>query len=532
MSALPASVDVIVVGGGNAGFAAATAAAEAGAKDVILVDKCPEEWVGGNTYFTAGGYRAVHGGLSDLLPLVNNVDEPTSTKIDLDPYTPADFRRDIDRICGGRSDPALTQVLIDDSNDTVKWLHKHGVRFQLSFNRQSFFVDGRYKFWGGMALKTDQGGKGLVEDHRKAAAKVGVKVFFSTPVTELHVDQLRGSITGVTVQHNGLPTSIQAKAVILAAGGFEASPTMRAKYLGPGWDMASVRGTPYNTGDLLEIAVRDAAAERVGHWSGCHATCWDANAPKNQGDRQITNEFTKSGYPLGVMVNSAGERFVDEGVDYRNYTYAIFGRAILQQPNSFVFQVWDKKTIPWLRSEEYRDEIVERITANSIEELAKKLSSKGLTNEDNFVKTLKDYNHAVHAYTAENPSLKWDPAVKDNVSTQGKSERLPLGKTNWAKSIDEAPFLAVKVTGGITFTFGGLRIDPETAGVVSGLNGKKIPGLYCTGEMVGGLFYTNYPGGSGLTAGAVFGRRAGVNAAKLAAGAATGASIPVYNPRL
>ena len=78
--------------------------------------------------------------------------------------------------------------------------------------------------------------------------------------------------------------------------------------------------------------------------------------------------------------------------------------------------------------------------------------------------------------------------------------------------------MAVKVGCGVTFTFGGLAVDPETAGVISNLTGKVAPGVFCAGEMVGGLFYENYPGGSGLTSGAVFGRKAGINAAKLAQG--------------
>ncbi|KAF2769268.1 tricarballylate dehydrogenase [Teratosphaeria nubilosa] len=517
MATLPQECEVLVVGGGNAGFSAAVAATEAGAHDVVLIDKCPEDWAGGNSYFTAGAMRTVHQGLEDLLPIVNNVDPELAKKIDLSPYTHEDFRKDMDRICLGRSDPRLSEALINESNEAVKWLAKNGVRYQLSFNRQAFLVNGRHKFWGGLALKTEDGGKGLIEDHRRAAKHAGVKVFFSTSATQLHKNSETGAVTAVSVEHSGRPTTIRAQAIILAAGGFEANPRMRSQYLGPGWDLAYVRGTPFNTGDLLDIAVRDVSAKQAGNWSGCHSTCWDANAPADSGDRHVSNEFTKSGYPLGVMINANGERFVDEGVDYRNYTYAIFGRAILGQPNGLAFQVWDKRTIPWLRSEEYRDEVVERINASTIEELAEKLSGKGLQNPGKFVETLRNYNEAVHAHQKENPEKTWDPAVKDGLSTQSSSRSLALAKSNWALPIDESPFLAVKVTGGITFTFGGLAVNPETAAVISSTTDREIPGLYSVGEMLGGLFYGNYPGGSGLTSGAVFGRRAGKAAAKLVA---------------
>jgi len=214
---------------------------------------------------------------------------------------------------------------------------------------------------------------------------------------------------------------------------------------------------------------------------------------------------------------------VDEGVDYRNYTYAIFGRAILNQPNGVAFQVWDQKTIPWLRSEEYRDEVVEKIRGSTIEELANKCFELGLQNKQKFVQTMKDYNEAAHAHMKEHPKLEWDPAVKDGLSTQSSTKSLALGKTNWALPIDEAPFMAVKVTGGITFTFGGLAVNPKTAAVISSANNREVPGLFCVGEMLGGLFYGNYPGGSGLTSGAVFGRRAGTAAAKLVTRGSQGA---------
>lgn len=454
MSWLPKACDILVVGGGNAGFSAALEAAEDGVRDVVVIDKCPEDWAGGNSFFTAGAMRTVHGGLEDLLPIVNNVDSDLAEKIDLKPYTKEDFRSDMDRICLGRSDPILSDTLINESNDAVKWLAKKGVRYQLSFNRQAFLVNGRYVFWGGLHLKTQDGGKGLIEDHRRAAAKAGVKVFFSTAATKLHRDDSSGAITAVSVEHHGKPSLISAKAIILAAGGFEANPRMRSQYLGPGWDLAYVRGTPYNTGDLLEIAQRDASAKQAGHWSGCHCTCWDANAPRDTGDRYISNEFTKSGYPLGVMVNNAGDRFVDEGIDFRNYTYAIFGRAILGQPGGIAFQVWDSQTIPWLRSEEYRDEVVKKITGNTLEELAENCAKEGLQNKTKFVDTLRSFNTAVHAHMKEHPDRQWDPAVLDGMSTQASGSGLTLAKSNWALPLDRPPFLAVKVTAGCTFTFG------------------------------------------------------------------------------
>lgn len=508
--------DVLIVGGGNAGFSAAVSAAEAGAGAVLLVDKCPEAWAGGNSYFTAGAMRCAHAGLRDVLPLVNNVGAPPlADRIDLDPYTPADFLGDLHRVTGGRCHRELGRTLVDDSYETVRWLARHGVRFQLSFNRQAYRIGDRFKFWGGLCLKTEDGGKGLMEDHKRAAEKVGVTVLYETAAKRITTDPKTGGFEALEVAStDGTTALIRAKAVILAAGGFEANPRMRAQYLGHGWDLGHVRGTPYNTGEVLEMAIRDLGAKQAGHWSGCHSVAWDADSPADSGSRETSNEFTKSGYPLGITLNKTGERFFDEGSDIRNYTYAKFGKAILSQPGGVAFQVWDSQGIPWLRSEEYRDEVARKTHGDTIEELAAKLEkSEGLESAQRFVATVKEYNEAVSSHRRENPGLAWDPSVKDGLSTQSSTKSLRIPKSNWALPLTEGPFMAVKVCCGVTFTFGGLAVDHKTAGVISNATGKAIPGVFCCGEMLGGLFYENYPGGSGLTSGATFGRRAGREAA-------------------
>lgn len=542
MMPLPSSCGVLVVGSGNAGLSAAISAAQhlnsssptAERPSVLIIDKCPAAWAGGNTYFTAGAYRTAHDGLDALLPIVNNVapsssepnssvsDDassstpglPTAAEIDLPPYSPAAFHADLMRVTQGRCDPALARILVFDSYPAVAWLARLGVRFQLSYNRQAYLVDGRYKFWGGLALKTQDGGKGLVQDLQLAARRHGVDVVHEAALQRLVKDEQTGAVVGAVVKHEGRHVVVKAGAVILAAGGFEANPRMRAQYLGPGWDLALVRGSPYNTGEVLEIAMRDAGAKQAGNWSGCHSVAWDAHAPSKGGDLKVTNEFTKSGYPLGLMVNVEGRRFVDEGVDFRNYTYARFGKAILAQPGGTAFQVWDARTSGLLRDEEYRDEIVKKIRANSLDELAAKCAEEGLERPEAFEQTVKQYNEAVYAHRKNHPHLTFDPAVKDGLATQ--SDALDIPKSNWALPLDKPPFLAVKVACGITFTFGGLTVDPETAAVVAESDSKPMDRLFAVGEMLGGLYYGNYPGGSGLTAGTVWGRRAGREAASRA----------------
>lgn len=520
--------DVVVVGSGNAGFSAASAAKEISSDvRVLLLEKSPESWAGGNSTFTAGAYRTVFHGLDDVLPLVGNVTEAMKGKIDMTPYTEDDFMNDLMRVTSGRSDPVLAKVLVCESRETTKWLARNGVQFQLSFNRQAYEIDGRFKFWGGMVLSVVDGGKGLTRNHQENARGKDVEVRYESPVVALLRSESE-EILGVSVRRkDGTDYDVLASGgVVLCAGGFEANAAMRAQNLGAGWDNAYVRGTPHNTGEMLRMAI-EAGAKPAGDWSGCHSTCWDANAPTNAGDQNLTNQFTKSGYPLGLMINTHGERFVDEGVDMRNYTYAKFGREILKQPDSVVFQVWDADGASWLRKEEYADDVVEKIRADSLEELAEALTAKGLNNARLFVKTMNEYNDAVKQHRQENPKIKFDPSKKDGLSTRSSKGGLGLDKTNWAVPITKPPFLAVRVTCGVTFTFGGLKTDPESSAVISGHNNLPIPGLFCAGEMVGGLFYDNYPGGSGLTSGAIFGRKAGRAASKRAlAGSSNTALAP------
>jgi tricarballylate dehydrogenase len=244
----------------------------------------------------------------------------------------------------------------------------------------------------------------------------------------------------------------------------------------------------------------EIGAMPTGNWSGGHAVGWDRNAPEF-GDLSVGDNFQKHSYPLGIMINANGERFADEGADFRNYTYAKYGRVILMQPGQFAWQVFDSKIIPMLR-DEYRIKRVTKVRAETLEELVNKLDD---VNAANALETIKAYNKAVMT------KVPFDPNIKDGRGTQG----LSIPKSNWANIIDQPPFEAYAVTCGITFTFGGLKID--TSARVIDTDGVPIFGLFAAGELVGGIFYFNYPGGTGLMNGAVFGRIAGISAGQRAA---------------
>jgi tricarballylate dehydrogenase len=485
--------DVIVVGAGNAAFCAALAANEKGAR-VVMLERAPEAENGGNSRFTAGAIRFAYRGIDDLREVMPDLTADEIASTDFGTYTEDQFFEDMFRVTRYRTDPALCERLVKSSFSTMKWLRSKGVRFVPIYGRQAFKIDGKFKFWGGLTVEFWGGGPGLVDQETSVARKNGIEIRYNARVTSLIHEN--GTVLGVKVVESGAGRDLYAKAVVLACGGFESNPEWRTRYLGPGWELAKVRGTRFNTGEGIRMAL-EIGASAYGNWSGCHAVGWDYNAPEF-GDLTVGDNFQKHSYPWGIMINAQGKRFVDEGADFRNYTYAKYGRRILEQPDQFAWQIFDKKVIHLLR-DEYRIKRVSKVSANTVEELVSKLEG---VNPKGALAEIKAYNAAVRKDIAFNPN------VKDGRCTEG----IEIPKSNWANTIDEAPFEAYQVGCGITFTFGGLRIDPQT-GQVMNSDMQPINGLYAAGEMVGGLFYFNYPGGTGLMSGAVFGRLAGDHAA-------------------
>ena len=493
---LPKSCDVVVVGAGNAAMCAALAAREHEGVKVVVLERAPEAEAGGNTRFTAGAMRFAYHGLDDLRELMPDLTEEEIGRTDFGAYTEGQFFDDLARLTENRTDPDLAELLVRRSRPTMLWLRSHGMRFAPIYGRQAFKVDGHFRFWGGLTVEAWAGGPGIVQVQKRAAEKCGVRIFYQARAMSLLHDD--SGVHGIHARFRGKTRTIRCRAVVLAAGGFQANPEWRTRYLGPGWDLAKVRGTRFNTGDGIRMAL-DAGAAPCGHWSGCHAVGWDSNAPEF-GDLAVGDGFQKHSYPFGIMINARGERFVDEGADFRNYTYAKYGAVILAQPAQFAWQIFDKKVLHLLR-DEYRIRQVTRASANTLEELVRKLDD---VNPTQALETIRRYNAAVRT------DIAFDPNVKDGRRTEG----LAVPKSNWANTIDEPPFEAYAVSCGITFTFGGLRITTDAQ--VVDTDGVPIPGLYAAGELVGGLFYFNYPGGTGLTAGAVFGRIAGDSAARAA----------------
>ena len=488
--------DVIVVGAGNAALTAALAA-RAGGAEVIVLEKASHQLRGGNTRFAGGLFRCAYSGLEELSPIVGDHDDAGA--VSADPYPRERYLADIDKVTAGLADPVLSAVVVDQSLDTVRWMAGLGVPWEFNRAVGAVTVPGsdRVKLPHGCALRSLGEGYGLSEHLFRIADEAGIRVYYDTQALEPLVGE-DGQVRGVRIRDREGRAEIGCRALILGSGGFQANPEMRTAYLGPSWSLVKVRGTRFNTGELTRAAIA-IGAQAYGHWAGCHATPIDADAP-DYGDLRLTDKTNRLSYPYSVMVNLDGERFEDEAADFNMYTYARMGAAILAQRSSVAFQIFDQKVTPLLETRySTGNPVVAPTLSGLVSAIAERYPALGFR-AARCLETLEAFN----ASTRSEPVF--DPDILDGRTTSG----LRPEKTNWAVPLDEPPYVAYPATGGITFTFGGIRVNTE-AEVVDSSN-RPMPGLFATGEITGGFFYHNYPGGTGLTRGAVFGRLAGRNA--------------------
>src|SRR3977135_3052408 len=359
--------DVLVVGAGNAALCAAISAHENGAR-VLMLEAAPFEERGGNSHFTGGAFRFAFSGVDDLIAVLPSLAQEDLANIDFGTYTEEQFFDDLFALTQYRSDPDLAEILVRGSLDTAKWVARQGVKLQPGLGRQAYKVDGKFKFWGGLALHIWGGGPELLKALYANVERRGIRILNEPRAPSLIREN--GRLAGVVAEYRGAPVAIRAGAVVLACGSFESNPEMRARYLGPGWELARVRGTRFNMGAGLTMALA-VGARPYGHWSGCHSVAWDINAPP-YGDLTVGDQFPKHNYPFGILVNAKGERYVDEGANFHSHTYAKYGGEIMKQPGMFAWQVFDAKAAPLLRSE-YRIRRVTKAEADTLDELAGKL---------------------------------------------------------------------------------------------------------------------------------------------------------------
>jgi tricarballylate dehydrogenase len=476
-------------------LAAAVSAKENGAERVVVIEKAPREMRGGNTHWSGGVLRFAFDDPKEIGEVLPGVEDEFENFYDgISPYSKEDFHGDLMRVTSGRTDPVLSKLLVHSSFDTVKWMNKvGGIKMEPAITLSAVKKDNVMVWARGLVVRAEHEGVGLSRSWFSTAEKLGIEIRYGTAATELLIGD-DGRVNGVKVRDDDGMQVLNARSIVLGCGGFEANVQMRTQHIGPLVGAAKVRGTPHNQGDGLRMAM-NIGAMPWGQWSGCHATPisadWGEFAP-----RELTDRSNRLSYVYGIMLNRKGKRFVDEGEDGALFTYAKFGRAILAEPGAKAWQIFDSRVIHLL---EPRYQTSKPITANTLEDLIGQLD---FDDKAQALKTVDEYNSC-----AREMDDGFDPTKKDGLSSKG----LDLEKTNWALRVAKPPFYAYSATGGITFTFGGLKVN-ETAQVI-GTDWRPIKGLFCCGEMVGGLFYDNYPAGTGLVSGATFGRIAGRSAA-------------------
>lgn len=449
--------EVVVVGCGMAGLTAANRAAELGL-DVAVLEKSPEEHRGGHTRFSE----------SFRVPSTDTDLEQYGYEFAVDDYTPEDFYDDIMSQTSGRADPELARTLVQEAGETIEWLTGRGATWDMEPLNVGY-----------TAARTFMDGEEVVGDLVEAAEDDGAVFYYRTEARDLLVDD-DGSVGGVRARTDDGIVEFLSDVVIVGAGGYESSPEKRTKYYGEDYDAMKVRGSRYNTGEGIEM-VLDAGGRPEGQWGGAHMALIDSSSPDVEGGANRVD-----GYQYGVILNNRGERFVDEGEDARAHTYARFGREIFEQPGHVAYIVVDEPLREHMRATGPSEVTV----ADTVEELLEEL---GCDDPERGAETIEEFNS--HC----------DPDDFDPDSLDGnQATNIDPEKSNWALPINEPPYYGWAVTGGITFGFGGVATD--TRARVLDTIGRPIPGLYAAGNSVGGLFFDNYPGGTGLSNAAVFGK--------------------------
>lgn len=484
--------DIIVIGAGSAAFEAAVAARRAGAERVVMLEKAPESEYGGNARYSGTGFRFVHAGKAEIRELIPDAPQSVFDTMQINPYTASDFHADLQRMTQGRIDAKLAEVLVSESNNAVRWMISSGIRFEPL--KEHAKVDGKRYFERGIVLHVAGGGPGQLAQWRATAEKLGVDIRFESPVCGI-IGDMR-AVEGVRVAAREGSYELRARAVICCSGGFQANREMRARYLPGATDFMKVRGTRHDTGEVTRFLM-DLGARPAGQWQSGHMSPIDANAPDfetPQHEDGLGNTQSRYDYPKGISVNALGLRFFDEGEAQHSYTYAKTGRAVLAQPGAIAFQIYDASGVKLFRYPEHAASFEE---ADTIAELAQKIGVEPRV----LVDTVAKFNAAC---PSEPP---FDPRKPDGRKTVG----LEIPKSNWARPLDTPPFRALPVTGGITFTFGGVEVNANAQ--VMSVADQPIRGLYASGDILG-LFFHNYPSFTGQTRNAVFSKLAGEHAVR------------------
>lgn len=453
--------DVVVVGGGNAGLSAAIAARQAGAS-VLLCDSAPRSMRGGNSRHTRN-LRVMHERPIGVLDGI---------------YAQEEYWSDLLQVTAGRTDEALARTVIRGSENGFEFLQRQGVRFQSALSGTLGLERSNAFFLGG--------GKALLNALYARAERLGIAVSYECEARDIVIEQ--GRVTAVALREGGRERRITPQAIVAACGGFQAN----LAWLEQAWGAAArnfvIRGTPYAQGQVLRCLL-DQGIAASGDITQCHAVAVDGRSPRFDGG--IVTRI--DAVPFSIVVNCDARRFYDEGEDTWPKRYAIWGRLVAQQPGQIAFAVLDSRA----RSL-FIPPLYPAIEAGTLAELAQRLE----IDSARLQQTVSEYNGACQ-------EGRFDPTSLDGCATRG----LDPPKSHWARPIVEAPFLAYPLRPGITFTYLGVKVD-ESARVCH-VHAGPIPNLFAAGEiMAGSVIGQGYLAGFGMAIGTVFGRIAGVEAAR------------------
>jgi tricarballylate dehydrogenase len=460
---------LVVVGHGAAGLAAALSAAEQARSrglpvDITVLEKSREDEAGGNTRWSPSNMRLV-----------------ATDRIDLN------FEADMLEACGGRGDRSYFRTLADHATATIKWLQGHGVEF----------VTPVYYLSAGPArIQPVGGGSVIVEKLRDAAKRAGVKIRYQTQATRLVMAE-DNRLRGVEVRsHDGVASTLDADAVILATGGFQGNPAMMGAHFGS--DAETIRlispGTRFDSGDGIRMATEQGAGVS-GDWNGMHIEPID---PRSHNPAAVVLV-----YPYGIVVDQQGHRFFDEGGGLMHETWEALARDIhFARPNRIAYAILDSRLF---EIEGYARAIRSEVPpyrSDTIEDLAARIGIP----VRNLTETIDTFNAAATGDDA----ARFDPTRCDGVAA-AKTLRPP--KSNWARALAKPPYLAYPLIGAIAYTFGGLATN-QRAEVLSGRG--PMPGLYAAGETTG-HFYGTAPNAVAVLRALVFGKIAGREAVEFVA---------------
>jgi tricarballylate dehydrogenase len=463
MADLTRPFDVLVVGGGNAGLCAAITAQRAGAQ-VLLLESATKDFRGGNSRHTRD-IRYMHRAATDYVTGA---------------YTEQEFWEDLRQVTGGETNEDLARLTIQNSEELGNWMPDNGVRWQKPLRGTLHLAKSNLFMLGG--------GKAMMNAYYGTAFRLGVQVAYESEVSELRIHD--GEFLSAVASGNGASREVEAKALVIASGGFEANIPWLKEYWGNAADNFIVRGTKHNQGRMLKELL-EHGAKPVGDPRGCHAVALDARAPKFDGG--IVTRLDS--VPFGIVVNQQVQRFYDEGEDFWPKRYAIWGRLIAEQPDQIAYSIIDAKALS-----HFMPSVFPPIEAGSIAELA---STLGLDPEA-LAAAVDEFNRAV-------PPGAFDPGALDGCRTEG----LDPPKSHWARPIDTPPYYGYPLRPGITFTYLGVTVDEQARVIMQ--DEQPAKNIFAAGEvMAGNILGKGYLAGFGLTIGSVFGRIAGREAARRA----------------